>query len=130
MDSLAFQLTELEVKGEKDKIRTTHKSGKKMRIDAGFSIRKLASLIGVSHTAISQWEKEAEKLPYHRAVKIASVCGHTEAELDQPVGQLSQVVDYLGESQRLLQALDGKRLKAIHLVLICLNLQNQTLGEV
>ena len=97
-----------------------------MRMDAGFSTRKLASLIGVSHAAISQWEKEVEKLPYHRAVKIASVCGHTEVELDQLVGQLSQVVDYLGESQRLLKTLDEKRLKSIHSVLICLNLQNQT----
>ena len=60
---------------------------RKMRMDAGFSTRKLASLVGVSHAAISQWEKEAEKLPYHRAAKIASVCGHTEAELDQLVGQ-------------------------------------------
>ena len=99
-----------------------------MRMDARFSTRKLASLVGVSHAAISQWEKEVEKLPYHRAVKIASVCGYTEAELDQLVGQLSQVVDYLGESQRLLQALDAKRLKAIHSVLICLNLQDQTQG--
>ncbi len=103
---------------------------KKMRKDAGFSIRKLASLVGVSHAAISQWEKETEHLPYHRAAKIASVCGHTEADLDLLVGQLSQAVDYLGESQRLLQALDEKRLKAIHSVLICLNLQNQTQGQV
>ena len=97
---------------------------KKMRMDAGFTTRKLASLVGVSHATISQWEKEAEKLPYNRAVKIASVCGYAEVELDQLVGQLSQVVDYLGESQRLLKALDEKRLKAIHSVLIFLNLQD------
>ena len=68
---------------------------KKMRADAGLSIRKLASEIGVSHAAISQWEKEVERVPYHRALKIAQVCGYKEEELDQLVGQFSNTIDYI-----------------------------------
>lgn len=100
---------------------------KKLRLEKGLSIRKLAKEIGVSRAAISQWEQGQERLPYYRAIEIAKACGVSESKFDYLVEKYGQTVDYLAESKKLLERLDEKKIKAVHSMLLCLNFHNQTL---
>tara|TARA_Y100001935_G_scaffold231724_1_gene212986 strand:- start:4112 stop:4540 length:429 start_codon:yes stop_codon:yes gene_type:complete len=90
---------------------------KNIRINAELTMRQLAMLLGISHTAISQVEHGKLALPRYRQEQWVLSCGYTVLDYDRLLGKKFQLINYKDELISMLKNLDQETIELAYKVI-------------
>ena len=95
-----------------------HKILRHMRSAADLTMRKAATLVGISHAAISQFENGHMALPRHRIEQMVKAYGYTMEEYLKLLGSKEVAVNFKDECMDLIRKMDAEKVKAVHRLLM------------
>jgi transcriptional regulator with XRE-family HTH domain len=89
-----------------------------MRMSRGISMRSAAAPIGVSNSAIAQYEQGRMGVSRERALQLIAIYGYEERDLDEFLaGKPLPILSVKDECIQLLDRIDETKLRAVHAVL-------------